>query len=102
VRLLGTLLSVPRIQFTRRAARYTAGYAFWAFLALPHVWALVVTPDGVDELRASGSYNDVPGWLGPSAWLAYCVTTYTTLARALYAVHAASRRRSYLTERGRM
>jgi hypothetical protein len=90
-RLLGTLRSVPRIRFTRRAARYTAGYVSWAFLALPRVWGLVMTPDGVDELRASGSYNDVPGWLGPGAWLAYCVTTYTALARALYAVHAAWR-----------
>jgi hypothetical protein len=50
-----------------------------------------VTPDGVDALRASGGYNDVPGWLGPGAWLAYCITTYTALTRALCALRAEER-----------
>jgi hypothetical protein len=80
---------------TRRALRYIVGYALWACLAvLWRLHALVRTPDGVDALRASGGYNAVPGWLGPGAWLAYCATTYTTLARALYAIRAASRIRS--------
>jgi hypothetical protein len=91
--VLRALPSISRVQQPRRDLGYAAGYTLWAFLALRRVLALVVTQDGVDELRASGSYNDVPGWLGPGAWLAYCVTTYTALARALCALRAESRLR---------
>jgi hypothetical protein len=89
--VLRRLPAAPTFGDVRRAARYTVGYAFWGLLALDRILHLVAKPDGVDNLRASGIYNAVPGWLGPGAWLAYCVTTYTALARAVAAIRAATR-----------
>jgi hypothetical protein len=61
----------------------------WTYCVLFGIINLTFVLKSINETRASASYfflsylNTVPGWLGPGAWLAYWITTFTAIARAL-------------------
>jgi hypothetical protein len=68
---------------------FLPGAAFvllWAYSVFYSTLALPLALRHVDALRAAGTYNPVPGWLGPGAWLAYWLTTLAALARAARAL----------------
>jgi hypothetical protein len=68
---------------------FLPGAAFvllWAYSVFYSTLALPLALRHVGALRAAGTYNPVPGWLGPGAWLAYWLTTLAALARAARAL----------------